>query len=116
MKYIVDPEGGGTDRNCPRYHAAIELIGRRWNGVILQNLLGGPLRFSQLRERIPGVTDAMLSQRLKELENAAIVNREVSTGRPIEIRYGLTPVGQELGPVLTAVATWSVSWAEKLGR
>ena len=63
---------------CPAFHDAVELIGRRWNGLILRELLAGPRRFSQVRAGIPGITDAMLSQRLKELEAARLVKRTAS--------------------------------------
>ena len=98
-------------RTCPSYHSAIELIGRRWNGVIIQRLLSGPERFSELRSGIPGITDAMLTQRLRQLEGEGIVSREVLTTRPVEIRYALTGVGERLGPILDAVAVWSNAWA-----
>lgn len=103
--------GAGHGSTCPEFHAAIELIGRRWAGVILQQLLGGALRFNELRERIPHITDAMLSQRLKELETAGIVERLVTIARPVEVRYTLTNIGDRLGPVLDAVASWSADWA-----
>ncbi|GAA0984847.1 transcriptional regulator YodB [Acrocarpospora macrocephala] len=96
---------------CPQFHAAIELIGRRWNGVILQRLLAGPLRFSEIRKGVPRLTDAMLSQRLRELEDAGIVVREVGTDRPVQVVYALTDVGRRLSPVLDAVAEWSNEWA-----
>jgi DNA-binding HxlR family transcriptional regulator len=96
--------------DCPSYHSAIELIGKRWNGVILRRLGGGALRFSELRSAIPGITDTMLTQRLRELEDAGIVNREVVNTRPVDIRYGLTEVGNSLSPILDAVANWSNQW------
>ncbi|MBL7502651.1 helix-turn-helix transcriptional regulator [Frankia sp. CNm7] len=95
----------------PDFHTAIELIGRRWTGVILAELLAGPMRFSELRERIPRITDAMLSQRLKELEQAEVVERAVTVARPVEVRYALTAIGRRLEPVLDAVRAWSVDWA-----
>ncbi|GAB2532978.1 winged helix-turn-helix transcriptional regulator [Nocardia heshunensis] len=95
----------------PDFHSAIELIGKRWTGLVLWQLLGGPLRFNELRERIPRITDAMLSQRLKELEGAEVVERLVTVARPVEVRYALTPVGTKLEPVLDAVLTWSREWA-----
>lgn len=95
----------------PDFHSAIELIGKRWTGVILQHLLTGPHRFNELRDRIPRITDAMLSQRLKELEQAEVVERQVTVARPVEIRYTLTPIGTTLEPVLAAVLTWSKEWA-----
>lgn len=104
---------GGLSGSCPQFHEAIELIGRRWNGVILQHLLSGPLRFAEIAKRIPGITDAMLSQRLKELEGAGIVSRIVSVGRPVEVRYSPTAVGVGLVPVFDAIAAWSTDWARE---
>ncbi|MCK9878698.1 helix-turn-helix transcriptional regulator [Frankia sp. Ag45/Mut15] len=74
-------------------------------------MLAGPLRFGELRERIPRITDAMLSQRLKELEHAEVVERTVTVARPVEVRYGLTEIGYRLRPVLDAVRAWSVDWS-----
>lgn len=96
---------------CPDFHAAVELIGRRWNGVVLQRLMGGPQRFGELRAGIPGITDAMLTQRLRELDDAGVVSRDVVVARPVEIRYSLTSIGAALSPVLDAVAEWSTVWA-----
>lgn len=95
---------------CPAYHSAIELIGKRWNGVILRHLTQGAARFSELRAAIPGITDTMLTQRLRELEDASIVDRQVVSTRPVDIRYALTEVGQTLAPILDAVASWSNEW------
>lgn len=99
------PEG------CPAYHRAIELIGKRWNGVILRDLLAGPTRFSELRSRIPGITDTMLAQRLRELEDAGLVSREIVESRPILVQYQLTEIGRDLSPILGAIASWSDDWA-----
>jgi DNA-binding HxlR family transcriptional regulator len=96
---------------CPFFHAAVELIGKRWNGVVLQALLGGCQRFREIRAEIPDITDAMLSQRLRELEDAGLVRREVIEARPVEIRYGLTEVGRRLSPVIDAIAEWGADWA-----
>ena len=53
---------------CPRYHRAVEIIGRRWSGAILRVMLDGATRFSQIKHAVPDITDRMLSERLKELE------------------------------------------------
>ncbi|MFZ2965268.1 MAG: helix-turn-helix domain-containing protein [Rhodoglobus sp.] len=95
---------------CPAFHAAVELIGKRWNGVIVDTLLTSSLRFSELRAVIPGITPAVLSQRLKELEAEQLVRREVSVERPIEVSYSLTDTGRRLSAVLDAVAEWSLGW------
>ncbi|GAB3610032.1 hypothetical protein GCM10027414_21570 [Humibacter ginsengiterrae] len=96
---------------CPAFHDAVELIGRRWNGLILHELFDGPRRFSELRTGIPEITDAMPSLRLKELETARIVVREVSADHPVRVRYTLNRVGCRLAPVLESIARWGEEWA-----
>src|ERR671920_2015107 len=91
---------------CPRYHHAIELIGRRWSGAILQVMRGGVVRFSDLAAAIPGLSDRMLSERLKELEAAGLIERRVIPETPVRVEYRLTARGQALGCVLDAVLDW----------
>jgi DNA-binding HxlR family transcriptional regulator len=93
---------------CARFHRAIELIGRRWTGAILFALTdGGALRFSELKERVPDLSDRLLSERLKELEDHGIVSREVVADRPVHVTYRLTPVGLELRPILLQIQQWA---------
>src|ERR1035441_6982907 len=87
---------------CPYYHRAVELIGRRWTGAILEILMqGGSLRFSAIAAAVPDLSDRMLSDRLKELEAHALVERTVFPGPPVRVQYALTHKGQELAPTLT---------------
>src|SRR5436309_13064314 len=95
---------------CPTYHHAIELIGRRWSGAILQVMRGGPARFNDLAASIPGLSDRMLSERLKELESEGLIERRVIPDTPVRVEYHLTPKGEALGTVLDAVATWAHDW------
>lgn len=95
---------------CPYYHHAVELIGRRWTGAILRALLRDVTRFSDLRDTIPGISDRMLSERLKELESEGIVTRTVIPETPVRIEYGLTPKGRALGAVVEAISTWADEW------
>src|SRR5215212_168386 len=95
---------------CPRYHHAIELIGRRWSGAILQIMRGGVVRFSDLAAAIPGLSDRMLSERLKELEAEQLVERRVIPETPVRVEYRLTPRGEALGSVLDAVTNWAHDW------
>lgn len=95
---------------CTRYHHAIELIGKRWSGAILQVMRGGVVRFSDLAAAIPGLSDRMLSERLKELEAEQLVERRVIPETPVRVEYRLTPRGESLGTVLDAVATWAHDW------
>jgi DNA-binding HxlR family transcriptional regulator len=95
---------------CPRYHHAIELIGRRWSGAILQVMRGGVVRFSDLAAAIPGLSDRMLSERLKELEAERLIERRVIPETPVRVEYRLTPRGEALGSVLDAVTNWAHDW------
>src|SRR5580698_1232250 len=95
---------------CPRFHRAIELVGSRWTGAILQLLMGGRARFSTLREAIPEISDRMLSERLRELEQEGLVARTVLPDPPIRVEYALTEKGQELQASLAAVARWAERW------
>jgi DNA-binding HxlR family transcriptional regulator len=95
---------------CPRYHHAIELIGRRWSGAILQVMRGGVVRFSDLAAAIPGLSDRMLSERLKELEAERLIERRVIPETPVRVEYHLTPRGEALGSVLDAVTNWAHDW------
>jgi DNA-binding HxlR family transcriptional regulator len=100
----------GEQRVCPHYHAAVELIGRRWSGAILAALTGGPLRFAELAASVPGMSDRLLSQRLKELEQEGLLVRSVEGGTPVRVRYELTRKGAALEPVISELRSWARSW------
>ena len=95
---------------CPIYHRAIELIGRRWTGAILSAMLAGESRFSALTESVPGLSDRLLSERLKELEVEGIVTRSVFPEIPVRIEYTLTEKGRALGEVMDAIGAWAHRW------
>ena len=95
---------------CPRFHAAVELIGRRWAGAILVILLNGSLYYRELGSAVPGMSDRLLSQRLRELEAAGIVERRVHQGPPARVSYSLTDVGRELEPAIRELHDWAQRW------
>src|SRR6202161_793828 len=96
---------------CPFYHQAVELIGRRWTGAILEILMqGGALRFSVIAAAVPDLSDRMLSDRLKELESNSLVERTVYPGPPVRVQYALTLKGQELAPALQELKRWALHW------
>jgi DNA-binding HxlR family transcriptional regulator len=99
-----------SDAVCPYFHRAIELIGRRWTGAILQVLMGGRTRYCEFRAAIPEVSDRMLSERLKELEAEGIVVRVVTPDTPVRVDYELSPKGQALEEALRAVEAWAAEW------
>jgi DNA-binding HxlR family transcriptional regulator len=95
---------------CPYYHRAVELIGQRWTGAILRAMLFGVSRFSDLTETIPGLSDRMLSERLKKLEGEGLAVRLVIPETPVRIEYHLTEKGRSLLSVVEAVAAWAEEW------
>ena len=92
---------------CPLFHRAIEVVGRRWSGAILRILMEGPSRFCELRDAIPDLSDRLLSERLKELEELGLVSREVADDRPVVVTYRLTASGLALRPALDALGEWA---------
>jgi DNA-binding HxlR family transcriptional regulator len=106
---LEDPVAGGC---CPRLHAAVELIGKRWTGAILVVLLQHerPMRFSEIAQAVPMLSDRLLSQRMKELEARGIVERRVFAGSPARVEYELTDMGRELAPPLRELKAWAHRW------
>jgi DNA-binding HxlR family transcriptional regulator len=95
---------------CPMFQEAVELIGRRWTGAIVRALLSGSNRFGEILARIPGLSDRLLSERLRELETAGIVTRTVYPEVPVRIEYQLTGKGLELEQIVAAIGDWADKW------
>ena len=96
---------------CPYLHEAVELIGKRWSGAIIAVLIeGGPMRFSEIAQAIPQLSDRLLSERMKELELRGIVERRVQPDSPARVEYALTDMGLELAPTLDKLKDWSRRW------
>lgn len=97
---------------CPRFHRAIELVGRRWTGVIIRILLNGPRRFNEIAAEVPGLSDRLLTERLRELEAEGVLKRDVETGSPIRVAYRLTEAGEELDATIRSLSKWAERWVE----
>ena len=96
-----------SDNLCPNVQAALDILARPWNGLIMATLAdAGSLRFSALREQLAAMGDRMLSLRLKELETRGLVARRVSPGPPVKVDYALTELGQGFGEVSLALGRW----------
>ncbi|HUF85333.1 MAG TPA: helix-turn-helix domain-containing protein [Acidimicrobiia bacterium] len=95
---------------CATYQQAIELLGRRWTGEIVRALLDGKTRFREFTTTIPGLSDRLCSERLKDLEAEGIVERCVSPETPVRVDYRLTEKGQDLAGVVDAVSAWANRW------
>ena len=99
---------------CPYFHYTVELIGRRWSGDILRALLYGMHRYRELRARIPEISDRMLTERLKELESAGLIQRNVIPAIPVRVEYRLTPRGEAVRPILDSIGTWAAHcWTDE---
>jgi DNA-binding HxlR family transcriptional regulator len=98
---------------CPYYRRAVEIIGRRWTGAIIRALLAGATHFGEIKDIIPGLTDRLLSQRLKELEAEGIVVRKVTPATPVRIEYHLTPKGRALHSIIEAISLWADEWLKQ---
>ena len=101
-----------TTQLCPRFHHAVELIGRRWTGAILAVMFDGATRFTEITHGVPGLSDRLLSERLKELEAQGIVTRIVHPETPVRIEYQLTSKGADLRHVTEAITDWAERWTD----
>jgi DNA-binding HxlR family transcriptional regulator len=95
---------------CTRFHRAIELIGSRWTGAILQTLLQGRTRYAAIKAAVPEITDRMLSERLRSLEAEGLLLRTVVPETPVRVEYDLTRKGRELQDALREIASWAERW------
>ncbi len=103
-------EGGRAAGCCPLYHEAVELVGKRWTGAILRVLMDGSLRFSEIGQAVPELSDRLLSERMKELEARGMVERTVISGPPLRVEYSLSKMGCELEPALSELQHWAERW------
>lgn len=98
---------------CP-VEATLDVIGGKWKGVILYYLLGGTLRFGELRRHLPDITQRMLTLQLRELERDGIVERTVYAEVPPRVEYRLTCFGQSLEPILLQLRDWGDRWVGQI--
>ncbi|GAA4717178.1 winged helix-turn-helix transcriptional regulator [Brevibacillus fulvus] len=99
-----------NEQMCPKFEGAVNILGKRWTGLILHVLLRGPARFKEIREIVPQMSDKMLSERLKELEEEQIIERRVYPETPVRIEYELTEKGNDLRHVIESIEVWSHKW------
>jgi DNA-binding HxlR family transcriptional regulator len=100
----------GAAKVCTRFHHAVELIGRRWSGAIISVMLKGPQCFNEMLAAVPGLSDRLLTERLRELEAEGLVRRTVLSGPPVRVSYELTEAGKNLEPVIESLGRWAERW------
>jgi DNA-binding HxlR family transcriptional regulator len=100
-----------ADAACVRADAALvrafDLLGKRWTGVVLGTLSGGPAGFRALARAVEGISDSVLADRLGELGDAGLVVRTVTQGPPLSVTYALTDAGRALLPALEQITRWA---------
>jgi DNA-binding HxlR family transcriptional regulator len=93
---------------CGRYHAAADLLGKRWSVSLVAVLVERePARFNELRGAVPGITPKLLAERLRELERAGVVERCPASASPARVAYRLTPKGHALREVVRELQRWA---------
>jgi len=97
---------------CTRYQQAAELFGRRWSAAVIRSVLDGPVRFTEIRASVPGLSARLLAERLRELEGAGILERLALDGSAVTA-YRLTSKGQALTRVVRELQAWADEWTDR---
>ncbi len=106
-KAAADDTGDLYSMDCP-CRDVLDLIGSKWSVLVIGRLEEGPYRFGELRRAVPGITQKMLTQTLRRLEEDGMVNRQVlAEMRPPRVEYSLTELGQTITEPLEAIRTWT---------
>ena len=95
---------------CPKFEKTFSILGKKWTGLIIEVLMDGDKRFKELAAQIPNVSDRVLVERLKELEDEKIVVRTENPAAAIKVMYGLSEKGKALNSVMQEIQTWSDAW------
>jgi DNA-binding HxlR family transcriptional regulator len=95
---------------CPVIESAFEVLGKKWNGLIISLLLNGVMKFSEIKHAIPELSPKILTERLRELEKNGILIRSVFADTPVRIEYSLTQKGEELQGIINQLHSWASKW------
>ncbi len=90
---------------CP-VETTLTLIGDKWKVLILRDLLGGTMRFGELRKSVGSISQKVLTANLRDMEESGLVRRTIYAEVPPRVEYTLTPLGKSLAPILDAMKTW----------
>jgi len=110
------PESRPPLESCSYTEQVFGLLGKRWTGLLIDLLLQRPARFNELHAALPGLSKRVLSERLTELQNVGLVEREVDPGPPITATYRLTERGRALGPAMDVLRVWAGAPVDDEGR
>ncbi|KAB7707197.1 transcriptional regulator [Bacillus aerolatus] len=96
---------------CPKFEKGMQMLGKRWTGLIINQLLSGPQRFSQIKAGLP-ISGKLLTERLKEMEEEGLATRKVYAEMPVRVEYELTEKGKALEPIVKEIEKWAHDWVE----
>ncbi|MGF9905249.1 winged helix-turn-helix transcriptional regulator [Brevibacillus porteri] len=106
--------GASPDMQACPVETTLDVIGGKWKGIILYQLLNGTKRFNEFRRLNPGITQFMLTLQLRELERDGIIHREIYKEVPPRVEYSLTDFGRTLEPVIMSMKAWGESYKVRL--
>jgi DNA-binding HxlR family transcriptional regulator len=112
----MEPKAENYTRLTCEVEITLEVIGGRWKVLIIRELMAGVKRFGELQRALPGITQKMLTQQLREMEDDGIIHREVYPQIPPKVEYSLTPLGESLQPILNAMHEWAVKHFSEIRR
>ncbi|WP_369370172.1 winged helix-turn-helix transcriptional regulator [Promicromonospora sp. Populi] len=110
------PENPVSEGDCQLFQRTVELTGRRWSGAILWAAVAGARRFVEYRRFVAGISDRLLTQRLRELEQQGFITREVVPTMPVQILYTPTEAGAELIAAMQPLGEWGAKHRDVLER
>ncbi|MFB7286406.1 winged helix-turn-helix transcriptional regulator [Actinacidiphila glaucinigra] len=111
MTFRESADPGIDAEACTAFQAVLDQVGRRWTGAVLLAAVRGARRFTDYRRMVPGISDRLLSQRLKEMENLGLIGREVIPSTPVQVLYRPSARGTELLAVLEPLIVYGLRHA-----
>lgn len=104
----------GTGTTCDLAKTMLSHVGSKWSPLVVTHLAEGPLRFSDLKRKLPGISQRILTLTLREMERDGLLARHVTPSIPPRVDYSLTDLGQELREAITALGRWSLERADQI--
>lgn len=99
-----------NEKLCPKMEHTLNLLGKKWTGLIVLSLLDGPRKFSEMEKFIPNISSRLLTERLKELVAEEIIEKKVYPETPVRIEYKLTKKGLDLSSTYHKIGEWAEKW------
>jgi len=101
-------EAAGVHTGGQQLRRATAILGKKWHPMLIHALLSeGPLGFNDIKNRVDGISDKVLSEALDDLQDAGLVVRDVVEDKPVRVNYSLTPAGKALEPIIEGLLEWS---------